>query len=142
VSISNQYHWISRELIVAFSKTHRRSHLTQYVKGNGRLGRNLPKQFGLKSTYPLVDNLQDLSEIVSCIERNGEGIPILLKHYLKLGGKFLGFTVDRNFSNVMDALIMVDLAETDRTLLERYMGREGAYSFLRFHECYLLSDCA
>ena len=142
VSISNQYHWISRELIVAFSKSHRRSELTQYVKGNGRLGRNLPKQFGLKSTCPLVDNLQDLSEIVSCIERNGDGIPILLKHYLKLGGKFLGFTVDRNFSNVMDALIMVDLAETDRTLLDRYMGREGAYGFLRFHNCYPLSSCA
>ena len=88
VSISNQYHWISRELIVAFSKSHRRSELTQYTKGNGRLGRNLPKQFGLKATCPLVDNLQDLSEIVSCIERNGDGIPILLKHYLKLGVNF------------------------------------------------------
>lgn len=67
VSISNQYHWISRELIVAFSKSHRRSELTQYVMGNIRLGRNLPKQFGLKATCPLVENLRDLSEIVSCI---------------------------------------------------------------------------
>lgn len=142
VSISNQYHWISRELIVAFSKSHHRSEFTHYVKGNGRLGKNLPKQFGLKSTCPLVDNLQDLSEIVSCIERNGEGIPILLKHYLKLGGKFLGFTVDRSFSNVMDALIMVDLNKADKVLLERYMGKRGLDDFLMFHECGPLRACA
>jgi len=42
----------------------------------------------------------------------------------------------------MDALIMVDLAETDRTLLERYMGRKEAYDFLAFHGCFPLRDCA
>jgi len=142
VSISSQYHWISRELIVAFSMSHQRTELRRYVKGNGGLGKNLPKQFGIKTTCPLIENLQDLSEIVSCIEKNGEGIPILLKHYLRLGGKFLGFTIDRNFSNVMDALIMVDLVETDRTLLERYMGKKGGFDFLKFHDCTALSDCA
>jgi hypothetical protein len=122
--------------------SHQRTELRRYVKGNGGLGKNLPKQFGIKTTCPLIENLQDLSEIVSCIEKNGEGIPILLKHYLKLGGKFLGFTIDRNFSNVMDALIMVDLVETDRTLLERYMGKKGGFDFLKFHDCTALSDCA
>ena len=142
VSISNQYHWISRELIVAFSKSHQRAELSQYVKGNGRTGANLPKRLGLKSPCSLIHNFQELSELVSCIERNGEGIPILLKHYLKLGGKFLGFSIDPNFSNVMDALIMVDLRKADRTLLERYMGREGLDGFLRFHDCGALKACA
>ncbi len=90
----------------------------------------------------VINNVQDLSELISCLEPSHGGIPILLKHYLKLGGKFLGFSIDPSFSKVMDALIMVDLAQTNRTLLERYMGREGADSFLRFHNLVSYRACA
>jgi hypothetical protein len=34
----------------------------------------------------------------------------------------------------MDGLIVVDLIQTDRKTLERYMGREGAAAFLAYHE--------
>jgi hypothetical protein len=59
--------------------------------------------------------------------------PVLLRQYLKLGAKFLGFSLDRSFGNVLDGLIMVDLTLTDRRLLDRFMGSEGAESFLAFH---------
>ena len=39
-------------------------------------------------------------------------MPILLKQYLRLGGRLLGFNVDPEFSNVLDVLIMVDLRRT------------------------------
>lgn len=142
VSISNQYHWVSRELIVAFSMSHYKSGLMRYVKGNGQLGKKLPKRFGFKLACPFIDDLHDLSEIISCIERNGEGIPILLKHYLKLGGKILAFTVDRKFSDVTDALIILDLAQTEPILLERYMGKEGVNNFFTFHGHIPLRECA
>ena len=58
---------------------------------------------------------------------------ILLKQYLRLGGKLLGFNVDPNFSNALDGLIVVDLVKTDLRLLERYMGKEAAGSFLAYH---------
>jgi len=142
VSISNQYHWISRELIVAFSMSCQSGEFSQYVRGNRPHMTKLGKKLGIKLPGSLMENLQDLSDLVAGIERNGEGIPILLKHYLKLGGKFLGFSIDRNFSNVMDALIMVDLTEADRTLLERYMGKKGLNDFWTFHECGPLRACA
>jgi len=79
------------------------------------------------------NNLDELSAIISDIEPNNTGIPILLKHYLKLGGKVLDFNVDLKFSNVLDALILVDLAQTDPRILERYMGKNQSTEYLAFH---------
>jgi hypothetical protein len=89
------------------------------------------KHLGLP--YSMVNQVQDLSELISDIEQNGAGIPILLKHYMKLGGKFLGYSVDPKFNNALDALVLVDLARTDLKILGRYMGQQGAVSFLHFN---------
>jgi len=50
-------------------------------------------------------------------------MPILLRQYLKTGGKLLAFNVDRGFSHVLDALIMVDLRSAPTPVLERYFGK-------------------
>ncbi len=58
---------------------------------------------------------------------------MLLKQYLKLGGKMLGFNVDPKFRGVLDGLILVDLVETDPKTLCRYLGAEEAAVFLAHH---------
>ena len=70
---------------------------------------------------------------ISEIEADQKGVPILLKQYLKLGGRLLGFNVDPEFSDVLDVLIMVDLRLTAPKILGRYMGREGAARFFAGH---------
>jgi hypothetical protein len=60
-------------------------------------------------------------------------VPILLRQYAKIGGKLLGFNVDRKFSNVLDGLVVVDLRKTEAAVLERYMGREAAAQFRQRH---------
>jgi hypothetical protein len=62
---------------------------------------------------------------------------VLLKEYLKLGGKLVAFQIDWQFSNALDGLIVVDLAKTDPRFLERYMGKMGAESFLAHHQSHL-----
>jgi hypothetical protein len=42
--------------------------------------------------------------------------------------------VDPSFSNVLDALVLVDLGQTDPKLLARYMGRDQAAEYLAFHQ--------
>ncbi len=71
--------------------------------------------------------------MVSEIEPDGKDIPILLRQYLKLGGKLLGFSRDRKFSNVLDSLVLVNLAEVDSRILQKYMGTEGTERLLAFH---------
>jgi len=58
----------------------------------------------------------------------------LLRQYLKLGGRLLGFNVDPEFSDTLDGLIVVDLLKTERRLLERYLGKEESALFLGHQE--------
>jgi hypothetical protein len=54
-------------------------------------------------------NVEQFAGLVADPERDGKGVPILLRQYLKTGGKLLGCNVDRGFSDVLEALVMVDL---------------------------------
>jgi hypothetical protein len=81
----------------------------------------------------VVGDLDELSAIVADIEPDGKGIPILIRQYLKLGGRLLGFNLDPAFSNALDGLIVVDLSQTSPSILERYMGKKEAAGFLRYH---------
>jgi putative hemolysin len=73
--------------------------------------------------------------LVSEIETDRKQVPILLKHYLKLGGTIVGFNIDSNFSHVLDTLIIVDLTKTERRILQRFIAPEGARRFLGYHQC-------
>lgn len=54
----------------------------------------------------------------------GRTIPILFKHYLKLGGRIATFHVDRAFGS-LDAFLIIDLLESPPRMLQRFMGAEG-----------------
>ncbi len=78
-------------------------------------------------------DIEDLSRAIARIEGNNKGVPILLKQYLKLGGRLLGFNADDQFSDALDGLVMVDLRASEQRVLARYMGEEGAIAFLARH---------
>jgi hypothetical protein len=61
-------------------------------------------------------------------------VPVLLRHYLKLGGKLLGFSVDPEFADALDGLIVVDLTATEPKPLERYLGKVQAAQFLHYQK--------
>jgi putative hemolysin len=76
----------------------------------------------------------DLDRAVQAIEPDGKGMPVLLRQYLKLGARAFGFSVDRAFGGVVDALVVVDLLALPSAVLGRYMGTEAAASFLAVHQ--------
>jgi hypothetical protein len=82
----------------------------------------------------LKDDVEHVSELISSMEADRKGVPILLKQYLKLGGGIAGFNVDTAFGNVLDGLIIVDLTKTEPRMLERYLGKDGSRQFLAYHE--------
>jgi len=132
VSINNGYHALSRQLIVAYSRKSQPGELSRLVRGKNPIRRRRSGRREFQAACTLLHDIEELSEVVSEIERDRKGIPILLKHYMKLGGEILAFSVDPGFSDVLDGLILVDLNHTDSRLLERYMGKEGASCFRRF----------
>ena len=71
--------------------------------------------------------------MVTEAERDGKGVPVLLRQYLKLNAKLLGFNVDPQFGDALDALMMVDLTTVDAAILHRYLGRQATAQFLARH---------
>jgi putative hemolysin len=136
VSISNDYNYLSRQLMVMFLEQSRYlRELGKLVKPRTPLKRKLRLGVDRKAFRQLAEDgdPDDLSSIISDIEADEKGIPILLKHYLRMQARVLGFNVDEEFGDVVDGLMLVDLTETDPGMLVRYLGREGAQQFLAYH---------
>ena len=134
VSISNDYSGASRQLIVQYLKEQlERTDVARLVKPRSPFKAKPVKGWDDKAVSPMVCGVDELSAMIADIETDQKGVPVLLRQYLKLGGKLAGFNVDSAFSNALDGLIIVDLRETDQKVLERYMGKEGCASFRRAH---------
>jgi putative hemolysin len=128
VSISNQYQAVSRELMVAYLE--RGASLRDWT---GFVSSRNPFRRHTRNCLPPAGafDLEDLSDCVADLEPTRTGVPVLLRQYLKLGGKLLGFNVDPEFSDALDGLIVVDLTKTEPKLLERYLGKAETQEFLK-----------
>ncbi len=133
VSISNDYHPVSRQFIVDFLQENCfADDLARHVRPRAGPRRRLATFWHRKELADLSD-IGAMSDVIGQLENGQRGVPILLRQYLKLGGLLLGFNLDRNFGDALDGLILVDLLQTDRSILQRYMGRENSLEFLRYH---------
>ena len=126
VSISADYTNLSRNLLVRFLRTNRWSaEIARRTKAKN--------PFKLKQLSPALANwvkqegrtLDDISAVISGVEPDGKGVPVLVKHYLKLRGSFVGFAVDPDFSNALDGLIVVDIRNMEDRQLLQYFGESG-----------------
>jgi putative hemolysin len=133
VSISDRYSGMSKRYMIEF--------LRQSCSGNG-LGKlvrptNPPRLPGrpwqeVKHCFRQgVRSVEDLSDLIRDVEPEDRDIPILLKHYLRLGGSVISFNVDPSFGNALDGLILVDLRKIGPELLRRFMGPEGMQAYLQ-----------
>ena len=133
VSISNDYNAMSRQLIIQFFELHHYlKHKAKLIKPNKRPKMDHNRKRKLKKNKNLTNDFNDLSALISDLEVDDKGIPVLVKQYLKLGGKILAFNVDPDFQNSLDGFIVVDLTETEPAILNRYLGKEGTKKFLAY----------
>jgi hypothetical protein len=77
--------------------------------------------------------MADVCSVLGDIELELSGIPVLLRHYLNLGGQLLSFNLDKKFGDCLDGLILVDLLQSPPKTLQRYFGKDGLEGFYRFH---------
>ncbi len=133
VSISRDYTEFSRGLMTHTLQAHLRlPELSRYVAPRVPVASRMPKVKGCptESAEIFARNIETMSALVADVEADLKGIPVLLRHYMNLGGKILAFNLDRSFSDVIDGLIMVDLDQADRKSLARYLGKEGLAKYL------------
>ncbi len=125
VSISRDYANLSRRLMVDFLARERGdSALSGLVKPKNPMKEKLaPEERAVFA--PLVKDVDDISGLVSEIEEDNKGMPVLLRHYLRLNARLLSFNVDPAFGHCIDGLIVVDLRTTEPKILKRFMGEQG-----------------
>lgn len=146
VSINKDYSGASSQLIVSFLKmTSYVPSLAKYVRPKTPLRSEPVAGWNAATALSFVRDIDDVSELIAAIGEpetaqpgqaelsTPKAVPVLLKQYLRLGGKLIGFNIDHSFGDCLDGLILVDLTITEPSLLRRYMGKEGVEAFYNYH---------
>lgn len=142
VSISNNFSQFSRGLIMKYIREHHfDKKLSRYVRPRTRYnvpGFNIDEEVILKNA----DDLNKFDRFIKEVEPNDYTMPILLKRYLKLNGKIIGFNLDPKFNDALDGLLVLDLYDVpmetiaslskeinDDSILERFMAGKNGIEF-------------
>lgn len=129
-SISSEYSERSRALMARYLMSDVAAHdLSRYVRPRAPLSARAASL----CKEERVTDFDDLQDVLQEIENGRRGVPVLLRQYLNIGARVAGMNVDREFSDVLDALVVVDLRTAAAKTLERYLTREGASAFLAHH---------
>lgn len=132
VSVSARYGAFSRALVASAlgpegdAELRHLAGLVRPRRSAPRLGRRVS---GAADAAALGADLGALCALVSDAEPDGASLPVLVREYAKLGGRFLAWNVDPDFGDTLDGLVVVDLARSAPRLLEFYMGKERAAAF-------------
>lgn len=133
VSISNRFSDFSKGVIISFMKSNYFDHnFARFIKSRNKF--NIPineEDFNL--IFEDSNDLAKLDKFIQEVEPFDYRMPVLLKKYVKLNGKIIGFNVDPKFNNSLDGLLILDLfrvpVETitslskeinDKSILERF----------------------
>ena len=110
VSISNEFSPLSKSLIVEFVRNnHFDPEMARFIRPRKEFIMQVDKRV---DSAIIIDSAEkDISKVEKVVGDvdNGYKIPVLLKKYLELNAKIIGFNVDPDFNNCLDGLIMVDV---------------------------------
>ena len=93
----------------------------------------LPYQYSnniseIKKSFCLDDKRKDFKFLKSTLSGMGVSVPTLYKQYSDIteedGVKFLGFNVDKNFSDCIDGFILVNVSKIKNSSRKRYIDRD------------------
>lgn len=110
VSISGGYSALSRKLMeLALTRHHGERSLQSLVRPR------TPARYaaGDRVTPTVAAALAEPALLSRAVSRvgSGAGLPVLLRHYLELRGRFAGFNVDADFGGTLDGLVFVAVAD-------------------------------
>lgn len=118
VSISNDYSTISKEMIVKFiMKYHFNYDWAKFVKPRHKFTfstKNIDTDIVIESVQK---DINKLDKYIGQFENEEIRLPVLLKKYISLNAKIIGFNRDPLFNDCLDGLIILDVYDVpDKTL--------------------------
>ena len=119
VTISGKYTDVSKELIMKFiMRNHWDSELADCI---------IPRcKYRVETNDPDVDvmveasgdDISALDKFIGDIEPSSDKLPILLKKYISLNGRIIGFNIDPKFNMCLDGLLILDLFDVPMNTIE------------------------
>ncbi len=132
VSISSRYDSLSRHLLVRFlSEAARHPTAARLVRPKRPLPAPPDQAHVIESAT--LRTLEGVSGLVAAIEPDAKNVPVLVRQYLSLNARLLGFSVDPAFGDALDGLMLADLMDVPLPMLVRLMGKQGARAFTAYH---------
>ena len=120
VSLSNAYPTAAKDLLVHFYQRYFGS-VQQYASPKSAY----PLPDGLQDMFSGEDYLQDFTTLKHLLANMGVSVPTLYKQYTELcepgGVQFLSFSVDADFADCVDGLVLVDITQLKPKKYQRYL---------------------
>jgi putative hemolysin len=110
VSISNEFSSLSKSLIVDFIRNNfYDSSMARFIRPRKKLNLQVDKRIDRDVIIASAEkDISKVEKVVSDVD-SGFRIPVLLKKYLEINARIIGFNVDPDFNNCLDGLIMLDV---------------------------------
>jgi putative hemolysin len=119
VSISSNYSRMTRGLIIEFVKQHHYDHdLARYIHPRNRFDIKHDKADSEALIAASGEDLRKLDRLIADIEPKESSVPILLKKYLLLNARIIGFNSDPRFNDALDGLMLLDLTKLPEKTVE------------------------
>jgi len=130
VSLSKLYSPLSvnciNELAIEPSDTVAAKHKFEHQQ-HPELTDYIHSEYGVKP----VSSLSTLSALVMGIESDNKDVPILMKHYQRMGARFYCVGIDKSFNDTPGLLLSVDLPKAPDKALKQYLA-EGKDAYLEY----------
>ncbi len=126
VSISHDFCPAARDVLIRYLETTAFDHtLAHWVSPRLPPRKTRFSEWQHKDYDDFLKTEKDVALALSELEAGGHReMPVLIRQYLKLGGKIVAFNVDPDFGTVVDGLIVVDLLKAPPRDIARYMGKD------------------
>jgi putative hemolysin len=138
VSVSNRFSSFSKNVIIEFIKQHYfHEAYARFIKPRNKFTIPPITSVDMEILYEITNNISKLDEMIEDIETNFR-MPVLLKKYLQVNGKIIGFNIDPKFNECLDGLLILDLFDVpmdtiaslskefnDETLLDRFYANDA-----------------
>lgn len=120
VSISNDYSDISKSMIVQFiMKYHFDYNLSSCIKPRHKFKhkiKNVDTEIIIQAAQ---EDINLLDKYIGKFEASEVRLPVLLKKYISLNAKIIGFNRDPLFNNCLDGLIVLDIYDIPTQILKK-----------------------